>query len=57
MVQWVKDLALSLAAWVPAMAGIRSLAQELPHAMGKPKKITFIAFRILAYALVASRFL
>ena len=32
MVQWVKDLALS------AAVGVRSLAQELPPALGRPEK-------------------
>ena len=33
--QWVKDPALSLAAWVAAMAQVPSLARELPHAVAK----------------------
>ena len=42
MVQWVKDLALSLlAAQVDAVAQVQSLAWELPYAVGKAKnKIT-----------------
>ena len=37
--QWVKDPALSLqAAWVVAVVRVRSLARELPHAMGVAQK-------------------
>ena len=39
VVQWVKDLALSLLwLWLSAVAWVRSLAQELPHAVGTAKK-------------------
>ena len=37
MLQWVKDLVLSVA-WVTALAQVPSLALELPHAMGTTKK-------------------
>ena len=38
VVQWVKNLALSL----PAVVQVPSLAPELPHALGTAKKIIFI---------------
>ena len=43
--QWVKDPVLSLLwVWVTAVAQVRSLAQELPHAMGRapPKKLNHL---------------
>ena len=40
MVQRVKDLVLSTeVAWASAVAWVRSLAQELPHAVGMTKNI------------------
>ena len=39
--QWVKDPALPLR-WVTTLAPAQSLKQELPHAMGKEKKIFFL---------------
>ena len=39
MAQWVKDAALLTAvAWVTAVVHIRSVAWELPHAMGTTKR-------------------
>ena len=38
MAQQVRDLALSLQWQVAAIAWVRSLAQELPHAVGVAKK-------------------
>ena len=38
MAQWVRDLASNTGAWVTAVARVRSLAWELPHAMGMDKK-------------------
>ena len=35
--QWVKDLVVSLL-WLRAMAWVRFLAPELPHAAGMAKK-------------------
>ena len=37
MLQWVKDLVLSVA-WVTSLAQVPSLALELPHAMGTTEK-------------------
>ena len=38
MVQWVKDLVLSLLWLVTAVAQVCSLAWKLPHALGMAKK-------------------
>ena len=38
MAQQVKDLMLSLLVWIAAVAQVRLLSRELPHAMGVAKK-------------------
>ena len=38
MAQWVKDLVVTVAAQVVAVAPVQSLAWELPHVLGMAKK-------------------